>query len=123
MKYECISHFPAYTAQEAAASAHIKGQELAKAVIVKLDGKMVMCVLPASHYVNFPLLKTAFGAREASLVPEEEYRKCFPIASPGPSRLSEISTAWMFLFQGRCPGPGNMLQRMLFFGADTPVIR
>ena len=44
---------------------------------------MVMCVLPASHYVNFPLLKTAFGAREASLVPEEEYRNMFPDCEPG----------------------------------------
>ena len=63
-------------------STHQRARAAAKAVIVKLDGKMVMCVLPASHYVNFPLLKTAFGARETSLTPEEEY-KVFPDCEPG----------------------------------------
>lgn len=83
VKYASIIHSPAYTAQEVAASAHIKGQELAKTVIVKLDGKMVMCVLPASHHVDFGLLKKSTGAREAVLVPEEEYKNKFPGCEPG----------------------------------------
>lgn len=83
VKYLSIAHSPEYTAQKIAAAAHVKGQELAKTVIVKLDGKMVMCVLPASHYVNFPLLKEAFGAREASLTPEEEYKDMFPDCEAG----------------------------------------
>ncbi len=83
VKYVSIMHSPAYTAQEIAASAHIKGQELAKTVIVRLDGKMVMCVLPASHYVDFGLLKKNAGAREALLVPEQEYRDKFPGCEPG----------------------------------------
>ncbi len=37
--YLTISHSPAYTAQEVAASAHIPGNELAKTVVVKIDGK------------------------------------------------------------------------------------
>src|SRR5262245_36928910 len=48
IKYVEISHSPAYTAQEIAASAHVPGKELAKTVIVKLDGRMAMAVLPAS---------------------------------------------------------------------------
>ena len=40
VKYACISHSPAYTAQEVAESAHIKGHSMAKVVIVKLDGIM-----------------------------------------------------------------------------------
>ena len=47
VKYVVISHSPAYTAQEIAASAHIPGKDIAKTVIVKLDGKMAMVVLPA----------------------------------------------------------------------------
>ena len=39
VKYVSIVHSPAYTAQEIAASAHIPGKELAKTVIVKLDGR------------------------------------------------------------------------------------
>ncbi len=83
VKYVGIMHSPAYTAQEIAASAHIKGQELAKTVIVRLDGKMVMCVLPASHHVDFALLKKNSGAREAELVPEDEYKDKFPGCEPG----------------------------------------
>jgi Ala-tRNA(Pro) deacylase len=48
VKYISVSHSPAYTAQEIAASAHIPGKELAKTVIVKLDGRLAMVVLPAS---------------------------------------------------------------------------
>ncbi len=48
IKYVTISHSTAYTANEVAASAHIPGKELAKTVMVKIDGKMTMAVLPAS---------------------------------------------------------------------------
>lgn len=83
IKYVSIAHSPAYTAQEIAASAHIKGQELAKTVIVRLDGKTVMCVLPASHHVDFGKLKKQTGARDASLVPEQEYKNLFPDCETG----------------------------------------
>ena len=38
VKYVTSTHSPAYTAQEMAASAHIPGKEVAKSVVVKLDG-------------------------------------------------------------------------------------
>ncbi|OGW35537.1 MAG: deacylase [Nitrospirae bacterium GWD2_57_9] len=83
VKYITIAHSPAYTAQEIAASAHIKGQELAKTVMVRLDGKIAMCVLPASHSVDFARLRGNCGARDAVLVPEQEYRDLFPDCAPG----------------------------------------
>ena len=46
IKYVSIVHSPAYTAQEVAASAHITGKELAKTVIVQLDGETAMAVCP-----------------------------------------------------------------------------
>ena len=52
IKYVVISHSKAYTAQGIAAIAHIPGQELAKTVIVKLDGALAMAVLPASYQVD-----------------------------------------------------------------------
>ena len=78
IKYVSIRHSPAYTAQEIAATAHIPGKELAKAVIVKLDGKMAMAVLPASHQIDFNLLKEASGARKVELATEEEFKGMFP---------------------------------------------
>ena len=53
VRYFVVSHSPAYTAQEIAAAAHVPGKELAKAVIVTLDGKMAMVVLPASRQLDF----------------------------------------------------------------------
>jgi Ala-tRNA(Pro) deacylase len=77
IKYVAISHAPAYTAQEIAASAHIPGKELAKTVIVKIGGKMAMAVLPASHVVDFGRLKEAAGDA-AELATEDEFRSLFP---------------------------------------------
>ena len=57
IEYEVISHSLAYTSQEIAASAHIPGKNLAKTVVVKIDDKMAMAVLPASYRVDFELLK------------------------------------------------------------------
>jgi Ala-tRNA(Pro) deacylase len=83
VKYIIVSHAPAYTAQEIAASAHIPGRELAKTVIVKLDGKMAMAVLPASLVVDFDKLKQAAGASEAELASEDEFRSLFPECEVG----------------------------------------
>ena len=67
IKYVCLKHSPAYTAQEIAASAHISGKELAKTVILKLDGTFAMVVLPASLMIDFELLRDAFSATHIEL--------------------------------------------------------
>jgi Ala-tRNA(Pro) deacylase len=78
VKYVVISHSTAFTAQEIAASAHVPGKELAKTVMVKLDGKMVMAVLPASRKVDFAELQSRSGAKRAELASEKEFRDLFP---------------------------------------------
>ncbi len=83
VKYVTIRHSEAYTAQEIAASAHVPGKELAKAVMVRLDGKMAMAVVPASHRVDFRLLQAVSGARKAELAQEKEFRDLFPECDPG----------------------------------------
>lgn len=78
VKYVSISHSPAFTAQEIAALTHTPGQELAKTVIIKKDGKMAMAVLPASFQVDFELLREATGAKKVELATEREFRDRFP---------------------------------------------
>ncbi len=78
IKYITIRHSPAYTAQEVAASAHIPGEELAKVVMVKIDGKMTMAVLPATHKVDLELLKKVASANKVELATEEEFKGMFP---------------------------------------------
>ena len=78
IKYLTIRHSRAYTAQETAETAHISGKELAKTVMVKLDGKMAMAVLPADEQVDLELLKSSAHARSATLASETEFTKLFP---------------------------------------------
>ncbi len=78
VKYVTVKHSPAYTSQEVAALAHVPGREWAKTVMVKLDGKMAMAVVPASCRVVFDLLKQASGARVAELATEQEFRDLCP---------------------------------------------
>jgi Ala-tRNA(Pro) deacylase len=78
IKYVTISHSPAYTAQEIAGLAHVPGKELAKTVMVKIDGRMAMAVLPASYQIDFDLLWEATGARTVELASEKEFSDMFP---------------------------------------------
>ena len=83
VKYVTIGHSKAYTAQEIAASAHIPGQELAKTVMVKIEGKMAMVVLPASHKVIFARLQESLGTSDVELASEEEFKDAFPDCEVG----------------------------------------
>ena len=83
IKYVTIKHSTAYTAQEIAATAHISGKELAKTVMVKIDSKMAMAVLPASYRIDFNLLKKATGSKKAELASEEEFKDMFPGCTVG----------------------------------------
>jgi len=83
VKYVTISHSAAYTAQEIAATTHVPGRELAKTVMVKIDGKMAMAVLPASFKVDLEHLKIAAGAKSAELASEREFRDMFPGCETG----------------------------------------
>jgi Ala-tRNA(Pro) deacylase len=83
IKYVVISHSVAYTAQGIAALTHISGKELAKTVIVKLDGTMAMAVVPASCQVDLGLLKAAAGAKTVELATEQEFKDRFPDCETG----------------------------------------
>ena len=83
IKYVILKHSPAYTAQEIAAAAHIPGKEVAKTVILKLDGIFAMAVLPASCQIDFELLQDAFSATRVELATEDEFEKLFPNCEAG----------------------------------------
>jgi Ala-tRNA(Pro) deacylase len=83
IKYLKIEHSPAYTAQEIAAAVHIPGEALAKSVMVKIDNKMTMVVLPANHRINFAKLTEETGAGEVRLAEESEFGDLFPDCSLG----------------------------------------
>lgn len=78
VKYVKISHSPAYTAQEIAAAGHVKGKEMAKTIIVLIDAKTAMAVLPAIHKVDFDLFRKNVGAKKIELASEAEFKDMFP---------------------------------------------
>lgn len=77
VKYKTLGHSLAYTAQEIAAAAEIPGQELAKTIIVKIDGELAMAVLPASCRVDTGRLAKAAGAKKVEIAAEGEFADLF----------------------------------------------
>ncbi len=78
IRYVTIAHSAAFTAQEVAESAHVRGKELAKTVIVFADGQMTMAVVPATCKVDLDYLRRAMSSRRVALATEQEFRDKFP---------------------------------------------
>src|SRR5450759_1224500 len=74
IKYVTVSHSPAYTSQEVAASLHVPGRELAKSVVVNADGGFALGVLPAPRRIDLGQLKKAAGARDSASPPRRSSR-------------------------------------------------
>jgi Ala-tRNA(Pro) deacylase len=83
IKYVIVMHSTAYTAQEVAASTHITGKELAKTVIVQLDGQMAMAVLPANRKIVLQDLREVTGSDQVKFVSEDQFREKFPECETG----------------------------------------
>ena len=92
-----LSHHPTtYTAQDLAAVEHISGGKVIKPVVVKADGKFMLCALPASYRVDVSALREELNAREVTLVDEqtlgEIFHDCELGAEPPIGRLYGLST-------------------------------
>jgi Ala-tRNA(Pro) deacylase len=81
--YSVHSHPTAYTAQEIAALQHVKGQQLAKVVIVKAGAVFAMLVLPSDRRVDFEELRAMLGGQDVRLAQEPEFRDLFPGCDTG----------------------------------------
>ena len=77
IKYELKEHKPTFSAQQMAAAEHEPGKFVAKPVIVKVDGKFMMCVLAACYKVDLRALKSQLGAKSVELAEEEEVGRIF----------------------------------------------
>ncbi len=78
IKFESIFHNATYTSQETAEQTHIKGKELAKAVVIEADGRNVLVAAPASRRVDLEKVKKALRARKVNLADESVFGKLFP---------------------------------------------
>lgn len=81
--YSIIVHPAAFTTQQVAAAAHVPGHEVAKSVIVKLDGLLAMAVVPGDLNLDLQHMRVATGASEIDLASEWEFKDRFPDCEAG----------------------------------------
>lgn len=83
VSYQVLEHPPAYTASEIAQAQHLPGHQVVKSIIVKGDGQWILCILPATHKIDFNKLKKALSLEEACLAEEMEVASLFPRCEVG----------------------------------------
>jgi len=77
------THAPQFTAQEVAAAEHVPGREVAKVVVLKVDDRFVMAVLPAPKLVEVDKVATLLNAGQVRFADETEMHSLFPDAEVG----------------------------------------
>lgn len=75
--YMVQTHRPAISAPRVAQAAHVPGRNMAKVVIVWLDTRLVMAVLPSTQHIDLAHLRELTGARDVRLAREEEFAARF----------------------------------------------
>jgi Ala-tRNA(Pro) deacylase len=81
--FSILTHPPAFTAQKVAAAAHVPGREVAKTVIVKIDDRLAMAVLPADCTLDLDHLRSSLGAATIELASEWDFKDRFPDCEAG----------------------------------------
>jgi len=57
---------------------HVKGRRVIKPVIVRADGELYLCALPASHRIDLDALAGQLEANAVSLINEDQLAELFP---------------------------------------------
>lgn len=83
VEYMCLSHPPAFTAQQLAHHVKIAGDRVVKTVIIELDGKMAMLVMPATWRVRWDRLSRVLDTDFVDLADEQEFQDRFPDCEVG----------------------------------------
>jgi Ala-tRNA(Pro) deacylase len=76
--YEVLLHPRDVTAREVAADTHTPESQFAKAVLLWVDGRIVMAVIPADMTAAFSRIREELLARKVRLASETETGKFFP---------------------------------------------
>ena len=81
--YDILMHLETHSAMGMAQVIHIPGDEVAKPVILKVDGNYVMAVIPATYRIDLNKAREAFHVRALELVPEADFGRLFPDCERG----------------------------------------
>ncbi len=82
-RYELTRHPAAHSAQALAAAEHEPGRRVIKPVVVRADGRWVMCALPACYRVDLAELARQLPATTVELAGEAEMAERCPGCEPG----------------------------------------
>jgi len=77
LAYEHTTHVRAVPAQRLAAAEHVRGDRIAKPVVVSVDGVLALAVVSATEKVDVEALREAAGAVRVELVPEAMFEGRF----------------------------------------------
>jgi len=80
--YHLMEHAPSHHSAETAQVAHIRGGQLAKAVVLEDGERYVLAVVPATHRVDVAAIEQIFH-RSFGLVAEEDFPMLFRDCRPG----------------------------------------
>jgi Ala-tRNA(Pro) deacylase len=80
--YDVLTHDPTMSSTRTAQACHVSGDRLAKAIVLRHDGRYLLAVLPATHHVRLADLKTQIGD-DVGLADEDEIKRLFPDCAPG----------------------------------------
>jgi Ala-tRNA(Pro) deacylase len=61
----------------------VSGKNLAKVVIVKVNGCFIMIVLPSNYLINLDVIANALDVKDAQLASEKELQSLFPDCEVG----------------------------------------
>lgn len=75
VKFKLLEHKIVYTAHDAAQTTKKKINEIAKVVLVKADGSMVLVVLPAGKYVDMKAIKKVLKVKKVTIATEKDITK------------------------------------------------
>ena len=78
-----VRHRPTFTAQQTAQVIHVRGDEMAKTVVLKADDQYVLAVLQATHNVDMKRAQAALPAKDVRLASEAEFARLFPDCEVG----------------------------------------
>ena len=85
IQYEEIPHEPTLSSARTAQTCHIPGDRLAKGIVLRCDGEYMLAVMPASHRLRLPELRTTLGS-DIDMANETEigqlFRDCAHSAVP-----------------------------------------
>ena len=76
--YTNTQHRLAYSARPTEKCTHIPGKEFTKTILLKVDGKMTMAVIPALRKLDINKLQKNLGADSVEMISENETRDRFP---------------------------------------------